>query len=119
MGPIVGILVHLTQMDRRYYIVEGYGPMQSTYWNAWGTFWMAFMPIIIAIGALIFTGKFAEKTWVRLLAHEYDIPAVMALVNIYLRRAKMLTMISSDSRTSKDQFVRLYVLSVAELATCL
>lgn len=43
----------------------------------------------------------------------------MALVNIYLRRTRMLSMVSSDSRTSKDQFLRLYFLSIAELGTCL
>ena len=44
---------------------------------------------------------------------------VMALVNIYLRRAKMLSMVSSDNQTSKEQFIRLYCLSIAELGTCL
>jgi pheromone a factor receptor len=43
----------------------------------------------------------------------------MALVNIYLRRARTLSMVSADSQTSKDQFIRLYVLSIAELGTCL
>lgn len=55
--PILGILLHLTQMDRRFYIVEGYGVTPSTYWNAWGTIWMAIVPICIAIGALVYTGE--------------------------------------------------------------
>jgi pheromone a factor receptor len=56
--PILGILVHLTQMDRRYWIAEGFGAMPSTYWDAWGVTWMAIVPIVIAVGALIYTGEY-------------------------------------------------------------
>lgn len=30
--------------------------MPATYWNAWGVFAMAFVPIAIAVAALIYTG---------------------------------------------------------------
>jgi len=56
--PILAILVHLTQMDRRYWIAEGFGAMPSTYWDAWGVTWMAIVPIVIAVGALIYTGEY-------------------------------------------------------------
>lgn len=43
----------------------------------------------------------------------------MALVNIYLRRQRMLSMITADTETNKDQFFRLYFLSIAEIGTCM
>lgn len=36
VGPVFAILIHLSNMDRRYYIVERFGPMPATYWDAWG-----------------------------------------------------------------------------------
>ena len=39
-GPIFIILLHLSMMDRRFYIVEKLGPMAATYWNAWGVLMM-------------------------------------------------------------------------------
>ena len=56
-GPIVGTLVHLSQMDRRYYVVQGFGPMPATYWNTWGVVWMALVPISIALGCLVYTSE--------------------------------------------------------------
>lgn len=43
---------------------------------------------------------------------------VMALVNIYLRRQRMLSMISADSQMARNQFLRLYMVSLAEIGTC-
>jgi pheromone a factor receptor len=40
-GPILGILLHLSVQDRRFYVVESYGPMPATYWNTWGVILMA------------------------------------------------------------------------------
>jgi pheromone a factor receptor len=55
--PVIGILVHLAQMEKRYYIAEGFGAFASTYWDAWGVVWMAMVPIVIALAALIYTGE--------------------------------------------------------------
>jgi len=55
--PILGILLHLTQMDRRYWIAQGFGAIPGTYWDGWGVAWMAIVPIFIAVGALVYTGK--------------------------------------------------------------
>ena len=44
---------------------------------------------------------------------------VMALVNIYLRRQQMLTMIASDASVNREQFIRLLFLTHAEIGTCL
>lgn len=57
-APIVGVLVHLTQMDRRFWVAEGFGALPSTYWDTWGVVWMAIIPIGIAVGALIYTGMY-------------------------------------------------------------
>ncbi|WWD15621.1 hypothetical protein CI109_100043 [Kwoniella shandongensis] len=97
-APVVGTLVHLSNMDRRFYVVEAFGPMPSTYWDTWGVIWMAIVPIVIAIGCLIYT--------------------IMALVNIYLRRQRMLSLIASDASVNRDQFYRLMFLTLAELGTC-
>ena len=35
-GPVFAILIHLSNMDRRFYIVEKFGPMPATYWDTWG-----------------------------------------------------------------------------------
>jgi pheromone a factor receptor len=40
VAPICGILVHLTNMDRRFYLIEAFGPMASTYWDTWGVIFM-------------------------------------------------------------------------------
>ncbi|KAJ9110981.1 hypothetical protein QFC20_002748 [Naganishia adeliensis] len=96
--PIIGILLHLTQQERRFYIMEGAGCTPATYWNAWGVLAMAFFPIAIAVAAMIYT--------------------VMALVNIYLRRQRMLSMVSADSQMARNQFLRLYIVSLAEIGTC-
>lgn len=42
----------------------------------------------------------------------------MALVNIYLRRQRMLSMVSADSQMARNQFLRLYIVSLAEIGTC-
>lgn len=42
----------------------------------------------------------------------------MALVNIYLRRQRMLSMISADSTMARNQFLRLYIVALAEIGTC-
>jgi hypothetical protein len=74
--PVIGILLHLTQQvsyvspalrstvlnmltlqERRFYIMEGAGCTPATYWNAWGVLAMAFFPIAIAVGAMIYTGE--------------------------------------------------------------
>jgi hypothetical protein len=39
--PVVGILLHLSMMDRRFYIVKGFGPLPATYWDTWGVIGMA------------------------------------------------------------------------------
>lgn len=41
LGPILGILLHLSTMDRRFYLVEKFGPMPATWWDTWGVIWMA------------------------------------------------------------------------------
>lgn len=41
LGPILGILLHLSMMDRRFYVVEKFGPMPATWWDTWGVIWMA------------------------------------------------------------------------------
>ncbi|WWC89812.1 uncharacterized protein L201_004738 [Kwoniella dendrophila CBS 6074] len=99
LAPIVGILVHLTNMDRRFYVVESFGPMPATYWNNWGVFWMAILPILIALVCAGYT--------------------MMALVNIIRRRKQMLSMVATGSSVNKEQFVRLMFLTIAELGTCL
>lgn len=43
----------------------------------------------------------------------------MALVNIYLRRQRMLSMVASDSQVARNHFVRLYIVSLAEIGTCM
>jgi hypothetical protein len=43
--------------ERRFYIMEGAGCTPATYWNAWGVLAMAFFPIAIAVGAMIYTGE--------------------------------------------------------------
>ena len=40
-GPLVGVLLHLSMMDRRFYVVEAFGPLPSTYWDTWGVIGMA------------------------------------------------------------------------------
>jgi hypothetical protein len=42
----------------------------------------------------------------------------MALANIYLRRKRMLDMISADSAMGRNEFLRLYTVALAEIATC-
>ncbi|OCF44175.1 pheromone a factor receptor [Kwoniella heveanensis CBS 569] len=97
-APTIGVLVHLSNMDRRYYVVESYGPLPSTYWNGWGVFWMAVVPIIIAAACAAYTAK--------------------ALYNIVMRRKQMLSMIATGASVNKEQFVRLMFLTMAELGTC-
>nr|ODN95032.1 pheromone a factor receptor [Cryptococcus depauperatus CBS 7855] len=97
-APVVGVLLHLSNMDRRFYIVEAFGPLPATYWNTWGVIWMAIVPILIAAACATYT--------------------VMALVNIHLRRQQMLSMIASDASVNRDQFYRLMFLTLAELGTC-
>lgn len=46
----------LHSQERRFYIMEGAGCMPATYWNAWGVLAMAFVPIAIAVAALVYTG---------------------------------------------------------------
>jgi pheromone a factor receptor len=36
--------------------MEGAGCMPATYWDAWGVLAMAFVPIAIAVAALVYTG---------------------------------------------------------------
>ncbi|WVQ98952.1 hypothetical protein IAU59_006084 [Kwoniella sp. CBS 9459] len=96
--PIVGVLVHLSNMDRRYYVVESFGPMPSTYWNGWGVFWMAVIPIVIAAACAAYTFK--------------------ALYNIVMRRKQMMSMIATGASVNKEQFIRLMFLTVAEGGTC-
>ncbi|WRT67387.1 uncharacterized protein IL334_004358 [Kwoniella shivajii] len=98
LSPVIGVLVHLSNMDRRFYVVESFGPLPATYWNGWGVFWMAIVPILIALACAAYTG--------------------MALVNIIKRRKQMLSMVATGSSVNKEQFVRLLFLTVAELGTC-
>ncbi|RXK41913.1 pheromone a factor receptor [Tremella mesenterica] len=98
IGPIAGILLHLSTQDRRFYVVEGFGPMAATYWDTWGVILMAIIPIVIAGAAAVYT--------------------IMALVNVYLRRQQMLSLIASDASVNKEQFFRLYFLTIAEMGTC-
>ncbi|WWC60851.1 uncharacterized protein I303_103427 [Kwoniella dejecticola CBS 10117] len=98
LAPIIGVLVHLSNMDRRFYVVESFGPMPATYWNVWGVFWMAIIPICIACACAVYTA--------------------LALINIIKRRKQMLSMIASGASVNKEQFVRLLFLTVAELGTC-
>lgn len=35
--------------------------MPATYWNAWGVLAMAFVPIAIAVAALVYTGKSLDR----------------------------------------------------------
>ncbi|KAJ9110982.1 hypothetical protein QFC20_002749 [Naganishia adeliensis] len=74
----------------------------ATYWNAWGVLAMSVFPV--AIGR-----------W-----HVIDVTfrSVMALANIYLRRKRMLDIVSADSAMGRNEFLRLYIVSVAEIATC-
>lgn len=44
--------------------------------------------------------------------------AVLAIYNIYIRRQRQLTMMSSDSSLSRDQFIRLNFVTVMELGAC-
>ncbi|ODN98420.1 pheromone a factor receptor [Cryptococcus wingfieldii CBS 7118] len=97
-APVVGVLVHLSNMDRRFYVVERFGPQPATYWNAWGVIWMAIVPILIAVACATYT--------------------IMALVNIHLRRQQMLSLIASEASINRDQFYRLMFLTLAELLTC-
>ncbi|OXC86425.1 pheromone a factor receptor [Cryptococcus neoformans] len=97
-APVVGYLIHLSNMDRRFYIVERLGPQAATYWNAWGVIWMAIVPILIAVTVVVYT--------------------IMALVNIYLRRQQMLSLIASDASVNRDQFYRLMFLTISEVGTC-
>ncbi|KAK8870086.1 hypothetical protein IAR55_000656 [Kwoniella newhampshirensis] len=97
-APVIGTVVHLSNMDRRFYVVESVGPMPATYWNTWGVVWMAVVPILIAATCAVYT--------------------IMAIVNIYLRRQKLLALIASDASVNRDQFVRLMFLTIAELGTC-
>ncbi|WVW82815.1 hypothetical protein I302_104827 [Kwoniella bestiolae CBS 10118] len=98
LAPIVGVLVHLSNMDRRFYVVEGFGPLPATYWNGWGVFWMAIVPICIALACAVYTA--------------------LALINIIRRRKQMLSMIATGSSVNKEQFFRLLFLTIAELGTC-
>lgn len=55
-------LAHATDdrlQERRFYIMEGAGCTPATYWNAWGVLAMAFVPIAIAVGAMVYTGPSA------------------------------------------------------------
>ncbi|KJE05297.1 pheromone a factor receptor [Cryptococcus gattii NT-10] len=97
-APVVGYLIHLSNMDRRFYIIERLGPQAATYWNAWGVIWMAMVPILIALIVAVYT--------------------VMALVNICLRRQQMLSLIASDASVIRDQFYRLMFLTLSEVGTC-
>lgn len=97
-GPIFAILIHLSNMDRRYYNVERFGPMPATYWDTRGVIITAIVPICIAGAVAVYT--------------------IMALVNIHLRRQQMLSMIASDASVNRDQFYRLLFLTLAELGTC-
>lgn len=56
-APVVGYLIHLSNMDRRFYIVERLGPQAATYWNAWGVIWMAIVPILIAVTVVVYTSE--------------------------------------------------------------
>lgn len=56
-APVVGYLIHLSNMDRRFYIIERLGPQAATYWNAWGVIWMAMVPILIALIVAVYTGE--------------------------------------------------------------
>ncbi|KIR59857.1 hypothetical protein I314_04292 [Cryptococcus bacillisporus CA1873] len=54
-APVVGYLIHLSNMDRRFYIVERLGPQVATHWNAWGVIWMPMVPILIALIMAVYT----------------------------------------------------------------
>ncbi|OCF71595.1 pheromone a factor receptor [Kwoniella mangroviensis CBS 8886] len=97
-APIVGVLVHLSNINRRFYVVESFGPIPATYWNGWGVFWMAVVPILIALACAVYTA--------------------LALINIIRRRKQMLSMMATGSSVNKEQFFRLMFLTVAELGTC-
>ncbi|WVQ78574.1 hypothetical protein IAT38_000660 [Cryptococcus sp. DSM 104549] len=97
-APVVGVLLHLSNMDRRFYIVESFGPLPATYWDTWGVIWMAIVPILIAAACATYT--------------------IMALVNIHLRRQQMLSMVASDASVNREQFYRLMFLTLSELGTC-
>ncbi|KAK4687752.1 pheromone a factor receptor, partial [Tremellales sp. Uapishka_1] len=116
VGPVAGILIHLSMMDRRFYLIEGFGPMPATYWNTWAVLAFAVssvprpistnlirlpqvVPILIALGCIVYT--------------------IMALVNIHLRRQQLLSMIASDASINKEQFCRLMALAILELGTCI
>ena len=74
--PPVGILVHLSMMDRRFYIVESFGPLPATYWDTWGVIAMAvsrqdislinntdtrqIVPLLIAVAVGVYTGEFCH-----------------------------------------------------------
>jgi pheromone a factor receptor len=57
VGPVVGILLHLSTQDRRYYIIEGTGCYPATYFNGWGLLVMAIVPICIALAAGTYTSE--------------------------------------------------------------
>jgi hypothetical protein len=152
VSPIVGILLHLSQMvrsvysagqgaeeiflglikgggfsfsfwnlqDRRFYILEGVGCVPATYWDTYGLIAMALVPVGIALAAGTYTSTLEKKTFpFRFSFLMANLSTVMALVNIWLRRQKMMSMIASGASVNKDQFLRLFVLALAEYGTCL
>lgn len=52
--PVVGILLHLSMMDRRFYVVEGFGPLPATYWDTWGVTGMAVSATIVGQRSIVF-----------------------------------------------------------------
>lgn len=81
---------------------------------------MALVPVCIAVLAGVYTGKWRFFCIQNPCTYfDVDLVIVMALVNIHLRRQKMMEMCDSVNSLSKDQFLRLFVIAIAEYGTCL
>lgn len=114
-APVVGYLIHLSNMDRRFYIVERLGPQVATHWNAWGVIWMPMVPILIALIMAVYTGE--QSSLMRFMKCGSQISS-RGSRNICLRRQQMLSLIGSDASVSRDQFYRLMFLTLSEVGTC-